>query len=1122
MLQTPEIISPITNWVPDYNNSYYTSDVIQKIMGTITVPTDLPSHRILTVAYAYKIKRNNVEPAFTSYTMAGIVTGATDPEATDVAWAYNSGTYISLQEGDKLTLRFKALEFLNTVSEIGYQTDESDPVDLIVYVVNVNSIEATTGIPSGIQLKLYKDAMKILVPKDNLLVNNNSSFLGCNFYISLDPGGGSNGYQLMNDVYVSIPDDSETAIISITQSDITNEADDLTVETKKSTQHASEFYTYSVNKTILKNLVVAGKINNVFLSDNDTINEDITFYYITTAVAYDTVLNTVVESPYSFELEAKFLKYNTNFTGLPTRKRQDILFTMVKRLTANNNLINVVNGQVIRDVIDPVTDMFEKFYTIQDFVFRCESIDSLVSYDDANGDGVSDPVSTSILKSNLKDALGITEDASLQDLIDQQFDKQASNYNITRKGTTASKGTVVFYTTKKPASDILISDGTVVIYPGDLNLNINPVNFTVVGNHILEASTIDNYYNASKQRYEMEADIVSVNFGSINNVPAGTIVLVSGVDPSIRVENLAPTDYGSDLESNEDLASRIKLARPSFDSGTKPGYISTSYNVPGILEVNVQEAGDPLMIRDYDETSKSHVGGKVDVYVRGSTIAQIIDQLAFKFEHPTDTLGNQVGETFYVVDANDFRIKTTNSKVTDDNPIIIANKIRNVTRNANYDLTNLVYLEDTLILSSTSQTNLNIGMAAFDVIEVNYLYRSSNILVLQNQPVIDISNVMDKDGNVIDSSNYRLIKNNDPLKTGNSSIAGYGIEFLFDSTNIPDAITVQGEQHSIRLNQPAKINFKGVFLESIIVKSYEDTSIVYKQSIDYNITLGNQTDYTYITLVSNGMIRSGDIIVIDYQASPNLFITYTYNSLIAQAQDSIDNMKHACADTIVKEAVENMVDLSFNIERDLSIAISSTGVVTDDEKRLRSRIQTAISNAITGLKMGQTLTQSYLLKTVLSVSGVKSVSTPFIIMMKRSDSFIPLDDLGYLSFEVFQKSGNEGIVSYRTIDSVLSYSTSENGGPDNLFRAVYEDMQELELVSDSTLVSKAIGRAYIQSDGRIVVSTLDGRPPQAKYYKAAYYVSYPVGVTYAEDIEACPIEYISVDSLSFKGIDFIN
>ena len=413
-------------------------------------------------------------------------------------------------------------------------------------------------------------------------------------------------------------------------------------------------------------------------------------------------------------------------------------------------------------------------------------------------------------------------------------------------------------------------------------------------------------------------------------------------------------------------------------------------------------------------------------------------------------------------------------------------------------------------------------MATLDVIEVDYRYRSSNVLVLENQPVLSIVSVEDKDGNVIDPKKYQLIQIEDPLKTGMSSIAKAGIEFLFDSVNdIPESITITNEQHLIRLNTPAQLNFKGVILEDVVVTS-ADTTITYRLGVDYTVTLGTQTEYTYINLISNGMIRSGDTIGVNYTASTNLYVTYTYNSLIGQVQDQIDIMKHACADVIAKQAVENSIDLSFNIERDLSVAASNDGSTTDDEKRLRSKIQTAIYNAVVGLKMGATLTQGYLVKTILNVQGVASVSTPFLIMQKREGSFIPLDDLGYLAFEVYQRAGEEGVSSYKTITTVLSYPTTTNGGPDNLFRAVYEDMIELTLVSDPTLVSSAPGQAYISADGSLIVSTTDGMPPQAKHYMAAYYVSYPTGVTEVEDIKTSQIEYLTADSITFKGIEFLN
>lgn len=1135
-LQPPIIVSPMTDWVHGATgaiNAYYSSSLTQQILGSIPVPLNTPDSVSLTVQYSYTITRGGVTPSSTPYSQAGVTPGPTNPLLEDVPWSFSTWSfnttsttvttpiyYITLKEGDILTLSFVSHD------NSGYFPD-SDPSVIVANIISINEVNTSASIPSGIQLKLFKDVMKLLIPKDNLVVSANSDFLGCNFYISLSPGGGTNGYQLMNDTYVTLPDDTELVETVVTVSDATSTTDDTTVETKQTKQVATEYYTFSVDRTALTNLVNNGVISNVFLSDNYTINQDIIFYYVTTSVAYDKILNTAVESFYSLELNGKFLKYNTDFMGLPARTRQDILFSIVQRLTTNNKLVNVVNGQVIRDVIDPVTDMFAKFYVIEDFIFRCNSIDSLLLFDDANQDGISDPVATSPNKTALADALGITDYTVLQSLIDQQFDKQGSNFYLERKAATYSTGSVVIYTTKKPVSDLSIPNGTIVTYPGSINLNIQPVSYKIIGDHTMAAATINNYYNPSKQRYELPASISAVNTGSIGNVSAGSITTISGVDGSLSVENDAPTDFGTDLESNQSFGSRIKMARPSFDSGTKPGYIEDTYDVPGVQEVNVQQAGDPLMIRDYDVTSNQHVGGKVDIYVRGNNIAQVIDQVAFKFEFPTDVFGNEIGEIFYVTDASDFRIKTINPKVTVNSPIVAVTRVHNTTRNADYDIgdTYPVIIDvDTLLLSTTSPTNISIGMATLDVIEVDYEYMSSNILPLENQPVLDIISVSDSNGNVIDPSLYQIVKTQDPLKNGNSSIANDGIEFLFDSTNqISEIITSSNEQHSIRMNLPAKLNFKGVMLDEPFLVQSANQSVTYRNNVDYTITLGDQTTFTYVNLLVNSMIRPGDTISVSYSASQNLFVTYTYDSLIEQAQDTINNMKHACADTLVKEAVENMVDLSFTVTRDLSVATTNDGTQTDDEMALISRIQTAVFNAVAGLKMGQTLKQSFLLKTIMEVSGVASVETPFSIMMKRAGSYIPLDDLGTIAFEVFQNaSSSNGVVAYKSIDPVLTYSTTDGGGPSNLFRAVYENMMELDLVSDPTLVSGGPGRAAITADGRITVSTTDGEPPQTKKYMAAYYVSYPTGVTYVEDLTTDAIEYLNVDSLSFQGIDFTN
>lgn len=1122
MLQPPTIVSPMTDWTASQNETYYSSDLSQQITGTIPVPSGLSANRLLTVAYRYKIKNGGTETAWTAYSLAGVVAGETDPSAETVAWSFNTSGYISLSQGDMLTLNFKALEFVDNIGTIGLATDESIPIVLIANVISINAINPSVTVPTGVAIEQSRDWIKLLIPSTGFQLNDNSDFLGCNYYISLVPGGGD-AYVLMNDTYVNDVDVTEREEEEVEQSSTVSEADNLRTQTTVYLQEQSDFYTFTVTKTVLQNLVTEGVIENVFLSDNETIDEDVIFYFVMSVVAYDRTLNQLVESYYSIELEGRFVRYSTDFGGLPQRQRPDILFTMSRRLGNNNNQVNVVTGQVIRDVLDATSDEFARQYVVQDFVFRSESIDALLLYDDADGDGVSDDPTTSLNKRVLADALGITDPVVIQQLIDQQFDKHASNFDLSRRQAIQATGSVLFYTTRQPTADLLIPDGTIVSYPGDPNLNINPQNFAVVGQRVMDADNISSYYNPTTKRWELEAEIRAVNAGVDGNVPSRTITVASGLDPSLSVINEVPTNYGADEESNQQIGARIKLARSSFDTGSKPGYLATAYGVPGVVEVNVQEVGDPLMVRDWDDAEGRHIGGKVDIYIRGNNIVQTVDQLAFKFEYPTDVIGNQVGEQFFVIDARDFRIKTNNPRVTTNTPIVLVNKVRNITRNADYDLTNMEILIDTIILDDSNQTNQAIGMATLDVIEVDYRYRSSNVLVLENQPAREISEVVDKDGAPVDGQEYRLMQREDPLAKGRSTIAEDGVEFLFDSQNdVDEFIVITDEEHNIRLNSPARLVYKGVDAASVVVRSVDDPTLVYRINVDYTINLGNQTNFTYVAIKANGMIRSGQRIFVDYRASTNFFVTYSHNQLMQTVQTAVNRMKHACADTIVKDAVENFVDLSFNVERNSNVGRSATGIVTNDESRLRARIQTAIFNVVTGKKMGEKLTQAELVKAVLSVEGVKSVSTPFTMMQKRDGSFIPLDEIGFVAFEIYQRTAGGGITSYRTIDSVLTYPTTENGGKDETFRAVYEDNIVLELVDNPTKVADAFGRAYIQSDGRIVVSTRDGRPPQGKSYSAAYYVTYPAGTMVSEDIETAPIEYMSVDSVSFRGIDFIN
>lgn len=1111
MIPAPIILYPKTNWTAAGEDTYSTSETVLKISGAIpVVESEIERNTMFLVQFRYKINSGS----WSAYSDSGMTVGETTAAVEQIPWSFDSEDLITVTPNDKVTLEFKTVKVISGPVSYGTILEESFASKLIVNIVIEEVIQASADPVTGVQLKRYTDRIKLMIPQNGILLNPNNDFAGCNFYLSLTAGGGEDEYVLINDIPVTDTDSAENVETVITESTVEDSSGGLDITTTTTRQQLNQYYTYTLTSDVLAIMVREGKIPNVFLTDGQTLQEDLTYYFVVTAITFDKSLNESVESPYSVELEASFLRYNTDFQYLPKRSRSDVLFSLSRDMMANNQKIAVIPGSVIRDIADPIALQFERFYVIQDFIFASLSIDTLMKYDDDDGDTISDPVLESPTKQALATSLGIQDVFSLQSLIDEQFDKKGANYNLQRKGSQTATGTVLFYTTVAFSTDIVITDGTVVSTQADLDANVTTVSFAVQGTKVMSASDIDYYYNPVTKRYEIEADIEAQESGEIGNVAAGTITVVNNVVPGIRVTNPLPTQYGSDTESNHDYGNRIKLAQSSYDSGTEGGYEATAYGVPGVIQARVEMAEDPLMMRDYDVADRRHIGGKVDVYIKGVRMTQLTDQVAFKYEYPTDTYGNKVGEVFSIIDATAYRLKAVNPKVTPQSPIVSVSQIRNVTRGKSYDLAGLSIIGDgdTIVIQKTA-TNINIGMATMDVVEVSYLYRSSNSLVLSQQPVESIVQVTNSSNTIIDPSKYSLIKIEDPLRNGSSSIAKDSIQFKFnENDDIAEFVSVSDEQHDMLLNVPARLNLKGITESTIVVTPVSGTQTPYIKNVDYSVTVGNETQYTYLNLLSNSAIRHGDRVSVSYDASENFNVSFTTNNLVEDTQEAINGMKHACADTIVKQAVRNTIDLSFQV-------IRKTG---NEVSVIKSRVRTAIANYVSRLKMGEALTQGAVISELRKVEGIADVKVPLIRMMRRNSSFISMDDLGYLNFEIYHRTSADGVISYRSVNSALTYKTSENGGDSNLFRGVYENNVLLTLVSSSSEVSKHRGSAYIQGDGKIIVSTTDGNPPQTKYYKAAYYTYYPADENPVGDIETSEIEYLNVDSLSMKDIEVLD
>lgn len=967
-------------------------------------------------------------------------------------------------------------------------TEASSPVTTITITLVQQDDFITVSPPTGVQLLRYQDKLESVNTQ-----NPEANTLGYNYYVSTQSGGIDGSYVKINTELITDYSfyEDKTTLLSRTQ----DTAGDIRVTTI--TEQITRVYYYSkyFDQDRYEEMVEAGQLPAV------VFNENTPFYFVITAVIYDPALGQVTESAYSIELEGSPLTITTGIQTLPTRTQSDIILTFSQELLTGNANIDTKPGTVLRDILDPISEEAARMYVIQDFMSRSLSVSALLDFDDANGDGVSDSVETSTSKRALQIALNLSDTQDVQNIIDAQFDKLGSNVNVNRRGATAAVGQVVYYIDTVPIRNMTVNEGAIVTAVGDLDEGIPSQSYETLTTKTLEYENREQYYNSDTGRYELTLDVQALNAGEQGNTDSYTVkVNSSGADSDFLVENPNPIAFGRNVESNHDFATRIELALFA-DTGTEGGYAKVAAGVPGVRRVRVEKAGDPLMIRDYDEIRDKHVGGKVDVYVQGSQEKQVTDQIAFSFESIVSTQGTQTGEVFSIVNAVAFQFKSLNPRVTVHTPIFEVTRVHNATRLADYDISGyqIIGNGNTIDLDESKPTNQTIGLASNDVIRVDYKFRSSDVFILQNQPVLEIISVIGQISGTLTTDNYELVSLEDPLENGGSTIASDGVRIKF-ANNLPltEFQTITDESHVLILGENEALNYLGVDPNSIVVKNSTKT-ITYTLNVDYRVSPGTDVDPTTILMIESGNIDNGQQVLISYVAIENFTITYTTNSLLQTVQNELNGMKHACADVIAKQTIENDVDFAFTV-------IPKTGVTNTTD--LTAKIRTAISNYVTQLTIGQYLTQSAVAQIIQNIADVDYVVLPFSRMIKADESFIIRDQVGKTSWEIF----NEGVTtSYITVATVLTYNTIDQGGSTNKFRGVFEDTMGLVLQEDPVDVSEGAGRAYIRDDGKVIVSTRDGQIPDNKYYEVAYFVYDETG---SEDINVASIESLKVGNLT--------
>jgi len=957
---------------------------------------------------------------------------------------------------------------------------------LITYVTD-KELSLQISQPTGLQIYRHRDEITLTIIGDG-----NENIVGYNVYASKESGGISTGYFKLNksiiSEYVNEFEDLQVSNEQIVYSHsdgnlhilLTEEDNDGSVQRVISDSVIPLVNTPSSQITSIsvvgKNTLPTYSFTHNRLSTEDDgitnneqfidVTDDQPLYYVVTAIGYDSRNREYLESKYSSELVGVPLIIDSTIKDMVPISRQDIILDEIKSIQRVNPSVSLIPGSSTRDIhIDPPASELERLAFISDFIHRSQSFLTLMEIDDANHDGISDPVATSPYKLALKSALFIVDNDDVQYLIDDAFDKLAGNYNTPRKGAQKSIGQEVFYTTKKPTKTLTAERGAIVSTTSNTDLGIPSVSYEVTSQVSMQITNIDSYYVPSRRRWEITANIRALDTGLAGNRPANQIDKVTSGAAGLSVINLEPTQYGYDIESNSLLAERAMLALSSVDSGTKGGYLASSISVSGIQESLVIYAGHPLMMRDWDEVRKKHIGGKVDIWIKGLNEQEVTDTFSFSF----DIVQNK---RFEIIDSTNFIFRSLDSNLTENNPLvemlddpIKGYGFRNTTKGYDFDLTDVVIVDyRTIQLSSlVSQPSFDFD----DIIVGDYRYQSSNYYIPIRQPLRRVISIIGEVSGTLDFEHgYSLFKLDDPLLYG-ESVKSNDYIAIYPYNGIPSgaSIIVNDEIHILVGTRSELLRSIGVDLTSIRVFNSTRT-IEYSgpesSNPDYLIIPGTTNTAASIVRVQGGSIFNGQQVSIDYEHDENFTVRYVVNDLIRIVQEKIDSKKHITADVLVKQAIEN----SITIENTVVLNSGSDRALAD------SKIRTGVSNEVSSRKIGGGIHQSDIVKIYEETPGVDYVILPFSTMIWSDSSQMIRDELlsDYIELPSLHSGSNKAYI----LITALSSNTIDGGGYENQHRGVFKDGQIITLVTNLETICDEYDRAYIiGKNGAIIVGYSD-------------------------------------------------
>lgn len=947
--------------------------------------------------------------------------------------------------------------------------------------------------PTGIKVRRSRDSVDILaaLPAQRFSTSGvplSNNFRGFNFYASTTPGGTA-GYYQINASIVSAKStifDENTNLIASEKTVFPNtnkeflalrltDQDEFGNEVgvrlsqvydvsayNESLRFISSLEEYSLTEYVGFHHVRSGSADSINSDQWSGVPNSEPLYYVVTSVYFDPITGQELESAFSQEVLGSPLTLDTSVQNLPARNQFQILTDFINSVQQVQKEISLIPGSTTRDVtIDPFSSEAERLYFLIDFVHKTQSFLTLLNIDDANGDGISDPVDSSAYKTALKAALGYTTNDAVQSLIDSAFDKLASNVNKTRLPGRPSVGQATFYTYTRPTIDLPVPAGSIVTTNADSSLGIPSVRFRVGGTYIMYASQVASYYNFDTHRYEIVADIVAETVGADGNRPAGQIQNAQGVT-GLLVTNTEATVFGSDRESNANLSSRALLGFVSVDTGTEGGYSSTSAEQFGVIKAKIVMAGDPLMMRDYDPIRHKHIGGKVDIWTQGVSERQVVEKFAFTFDVAKNI-------RCVILDAVNLIFRVQDSRVTVNTPIteILDSPaqglgVRNVTQGLDYILTGALILDyQTFKLDPTivGQVVTNVD----DVVNADYRFRVINQFQFSFQPVRRVVSVVGEVSGALNPTlGYNLYKSTDPLLEGESTISNDYLA-IQQVGGVPsgNTIPVNDENHVLIGFQAEPLGSIGINTKTIRVFD-ELRAIEYAgpdaTNPDYEVIEGTATLPVKLVRTSISTIPNGATVSVDYVHDENFIVTYVINDLLQQLQRTLNSRRHVTADVVAKQAIENQ----FEIETTVQLLQGATKDKTDPE------VRTNVSLEASRRFIGQGIAQSDIIHEIDATTGVDFQVVP-LARMAYADGSRKLREGLTSASEPLTTLSIGGVIAY-ILTTPLQFPTTDGGGLITEHKGVFQDDESMALVSSLSNVATAAHQAYLIGSGGVVIN----------------------------------------------------